>query len=506
MVKKIRRIRTVAKTAPKTKEKKLIENAKKLAGNPFIILPEYEDARAEKFVNKTRKKIEKVWKNRGDVKKLKKLANKKGLEGAVAGTLMLSHSKKATYLASMRVGNRDVMYALRGKAKKELLVAVQHFDDPVLRLLGFRDLAVKNKVCLYSWGNRFVCSEENKEPLDEFKNFIFSKMELKNRNGVASCPHLDEKKLRDGKPDEKDYLRINWKNANVVIGVCSSCTYKNSKNTLFELSKYFIDPNINNNVSVNVVSKLPELQGEIKYLSEYLSGKITDNQLITRSLEEWKDVLKSSEKKVFIADGVSYGDNVKRFIDALKPNEYERKGLEFILTKVDEPVLIEDATPNKLLEKYWKKYGKELILSIVKDDELTDTLLSVDESPSKIIETAVKTLERKKKLTEYPNYKKLPPTAKFVDEIIKNYLLFGEQKALSLLSKPPEETKMKSIAFAFLLAFGRGEERKWQYSEVEIEYGRFLKEYVKKLMNASPKEYDKTLKELILASGTNEKI
>ena len=135
-----------------------------------------------------------------------------------------------------------------------------------------------------------------------------------------------------------------------------------------------------------------------------------------------------------------------------------------------------------------------------------DKLLSIDETPSRIIEIAVKTAERKKKLSEYPDYKKLPPTARFVDDLVKNYLLFGEQKVLSLLSKPPEETKKRSIAFAFLLALGKGDERKWQYSDVEVEYGRFLKEYVDRLLNASPKEYNKLLKELILASGSDENI
>ncbi|HEC82074.1 MAG TPA: hypothetical protein ENI42_06615 [Thermoplasmatales archaeon] len=506
MVKKSRTIRTFAKTAPKTKEKKLLENAKKIKENPFVFFPECRDAKAEKFINKIKRKIKKTWKNKDDVKKLEKLSKKKGLEGAVAGTLMLTHSKKAPYLATARIGNMDVMYALRGKAKKEFLIAVQNFDDPVLRLLAFKDLAVKNKVCLYSWGKNFVCTGENSEPPDDFKNYVLKKVGFDVKNGVASCPHVNPEKLREGASDERNYLRIEWKNANVVIGICENCASKDNRNTVFEISKFFIDPNINKNISVKVVPALIELQDENQDTSTYLLGGLTDTQLITKTMEKWKEKLKSSKKKVLIADGISYGDDVERFIEALKPNEYERKGLEFILPKIDEPVILEDGTPNKLFEIYWKKYGRELISSIVKDEDLTDKLLSIDETPSKIIETAVKTVERKKKLAEYPDYKKLPSTAKFVDDLVKNYLLFGEQKVLTLLSKPPEETKKRSIAFAFLLAIGKGEERKWQYSDVEVEYGKFLKEYVEKLLNASPKEYDRVFKELIKASGSDEKI
>ncbi|MCD6469021.1 MAG: hypothetical protein J7L32_06945 [Thermoplasmata archaeon] len=506
MVKKSRVMRSFAKTAPKTKEKKLIENAKKLNENPFVFFPECKDAKAERFVKKIKKKVEKVWKNRDDVKKLEKLSKKKGLEGAVAGTLMLVHSKKAPYLATAKIGDIDVMYALRGKARKEFLIAVQNFDDPVMRLLAFKDLAVKNRVYLYSWGKNFVCTRENGKPPDDFKNFILNRIGFELKNGVASCPHVNPEKLKNGVSDERNYIRIEWKNADVIIGICESCASRNNRNTVFELSKFFIDPEINRNISVKVIPRLTELQDENQDVTAYLSGGLKDAQFIEKTMENWREKLKSSEGRVLIADGVSYGNDIDKFIEALKPNEYERKGLEFILSKINEPVILEDATPNKLFEVYWKKYGRDLISSIVKDDDLMDKLLSIDETPSRIIEIAVKTAERKKKLSEYPDYKKLPPTARFVDDLVKNYLLFGEQKVLSLLSKPPEETKKRSIAFAFLLALGKGDERKWQYSDVEVEYGRFLKEYVDRLLNASPKEYNKLLKELILASGSDENI
>ncbi len=51
----------------------------------------------------------------------------------------------------------------------------------------------------------------------------------------------------------------------------------------------------------------------------------------------------------------------------MKPNEYERKGLELTLEKIDEPVIFDDATPNKVLEKYWKDHGLKAINSIIND-------------------------------------------------------------------------------------------------------------------------------------------
>ena len=72
--------------------------------------------------------------------------------------------------------------------------------------------------------------------------------------------------------------------------------------------------------------------------------------------------------------------------------------------------------------------------------------------------------------------------------------------------KGPETPKGKSIAYSFLLVFGKGIDKKWKYSQVELEYGEFLKDYSKKLLNSKPENYHKALKELIIASGSSENV
>ena len=42
--------------------------------------------------------------------------------------------------------------------------------------------------------------------------------------------------------------------------------------------------------------------------------------------------------------------------------------------------------------------------------------------------------------------------------------------------------------------------------QVEIEYGDFLKDHAKKLLDSEPKKYHKALKELLSASGSSENI
>jgi len=99
MVKKMRRMRTFARTASKSMEKQLVENAKQLKKDPYLILPDYDDKFSEVLFKKIKKNIEKVERFKDDSAKLEKLSKKKNLAGALAGTLLIAHSEKAPYLA-----------------------------------------------------------------------------------------------------------------------------------------------------------------------------------------------------------------------------------------------------------------------------------------------------------------------------------------------------------------------------------------------------------------------
>ena len=107
---------------------------------------------------------------------------------------------------------------------------------------------------------------------------------------------------------------------------------------------------------------------------------------------------------------------------------------------------------------------------------------------------------------KYPTYENLPPVAKFIDDIAKEYIAHGKEKVLSILSKPPKGIKERALAYAFLLALGKGEERKWQYKKEEVEFGEFLKRYVVKLLSSKPEEYHENLKMLLSVSGVSEEI
>jgi len=510
MAKKARMTRTFARTAAKSLEKRLVENAKKLKKNPYLILPEYTDNYSRKYFEKIKKSLERVDRFSNDSKKLEKLSNKRGLDGALAGTLLIAHSEKAPYLAVAKIHTGDITYAQRGRADREKLIAVQHFDDPLLRLLGIKDVALKRKLHIYSWDNGFISTGKEGKPPKEFIEFVIGKTDFTYKNGVATCGDINIETVKNKQFLKNYYLKIHWKSADISIAICEDCA-KSTKNTIFNITKYLIETDISNDFSINVIGQVIEqsesgLEQETQYLDDYLSGKLTDLQFIIKNKKWQEESLKKSEEKLLVLDGNSYGTDINKFIKALKPNKFEQKGLEFILEKIEEPVVLNKVTPNKVLEIFWKKYGLDAIESILGDDEMSEKFFSLDDTPSDILEVVFKYKERQQILSQLPKYNALPPLANFADHIARTYKTFGEKKTLAEIKKRPDNPKGKSLAYAFLLVFGKGKDKKWKYSQIEVEYGEFLKEHARELLDSQPKKYHKALQNLLTASGSSESI
>ena len=197
MVKKIRTIRTLARTASKSMEKKIVDNAKLLMDNPFILLPDYEDAYSTKFFSKIKKKIEKINRIKKDIKKLEKLSNKKDISGALAGVLLIAHSEKAPYLGVLKYKTREITYAQRGRSDKEKQAGIQHFDDPILKLLCYKDIALKKNLHLYSWEDGFISTGLKPNPPKKFIDFILIQLDLPTDYNVITCKHLKPDKVKE---------------------------------------------------------------------------------------------------------------------------------------------------------------------------------------------------------------------------------------------------------------------------------------------------------------------
>ncbi len=502
-------VRTFARTASKSMEKKIIDNTKELMNDTSILLPKYEDDYSAKYFNKIKKKFNKISKFNNDTKKLEKLSNKKDISGALAGALLIAHSEKAPYLGVLKYKTGDITYAQRSRSDKEKQAGIQHFDDPVLRLLCYKDIALKKNLHLYSWEDGFVSTGLKPNPPKEFIKFILSQLDLLTNNNITTCKHLKSEKVKQKQYINENYLRIHWKSADLIISLCENCS-KLKKNTLFDISKYMIKSDLSKDFDIMVIGqtiKNTDSNNQVtNYINQYLSGELTDYDFIKKNIQERYQAVKDFNKKLFILNEKNYEDRVDDFINDLKPNQYERKGLELILKKIDEPVIFDDVTPNKVLEKYWKDEGLSVIKEIINNDKMAEDFFLLDDSPSEILKLVFNYIDRQKILSQLPTYGSLPPLANFVDNISRTYKTYGEKKALGEIKKRPDTPKGKAIAYAFLLYFKKAEEKKWQFSNIEIEFGESLKEYVKKLLESKPEDYNKCLQDLLMFSGSSEKI
>jgi hypothetical protein len=510
MPKKPKKMRTFARTATKSQEKKLIENAKQLQKNPFVVIPDCSDKACEKYFSKVVKRIEKVKSFKEDTDKLEKYANKKGIEAALAGTLLLAISEKAPYLGVLPFPTGDITFAQRGKASKEKLVGFQHFDDPVLRILAVKDIAYKKKLHIYSWDNGFVCSGKTPQPPQAFIDFIIQKLHLNCKNLVCTCSHLEKEKVKEKQLLKTYYLRIFWKSAGLIIGLCTDCA-RSTKNTMFTISKYMVTTDISDDFEIDVIAEVihqsekDSLQ-KTEYINEYLSGNLTDSELITKNIKTRKEKITQSDEKILVYNEISYGSDVQGFMDVIKPKAYEKDALEYVLEQIDEPLVLKDTTANKILEMYWKKHGYDFLKSIIKDKKMAESFFKLDETPSTILKTVYEYKNRQDILIQLPQFSALPPLASYADMIARTYRTFGQKKALSEIKKHPDTPKGKSIAYAFLLSLKQEKDVQWKYSKEEIEYGEYLKTYAKKLLEIEPKKYAETLQLLLTASGSNEKV
>jgi hypothetical protein len=509
MAKKSKRMKSFARTAPKSQEKYLIENAKKLQDDPFLILPTYTED-TKKYFQKLRKQLTRIHQHRNDEGKLEKLSHKKGLDGALAGTYLLAISEKAPYLAALTFPTGEITYAQRGKADKEKLIAVQHFDDPVFRLRGIKDLIFKKNLYVYSWDKGYVCTGKEAHPPQEFIDFIRNKVGLSSIQNVMTCPHIPPETATKKEYLTLNYLRIEWKSGQTIVALCENCT-KSTKNTMFTISKYMLQRNFSDDFNIEVITQIGKhsiLSDKQKttQLQEYLTGKLTDYEFIKKIAKSQEEHVKQAEEKILVLDGVSYGTDVTHFVDALQPNTYEKTALEFILQKSQEPLIVSKTTPSKILERYWNQYGKEFLESILDDTENAASLFQLNDTPSNIVILAYEYKQRRMILSQLPNYDSLPPLAAFADTITRTYKTFGEKKALTEIKNHPDTPKGKSIAYAFLLAFGKGTEAKWKYSKDEVDYGEFLKDHARKLLDVKPEEYSIVLQELLTACGSSETV
>lgn len=432
--------------ATKQIEKKLVQVAQKLKKNPSLVLPECRGNCRACYFEKLRKDIEKL----KDDAYAEKMAGRKGFVAAVAATIMLAN-QKIPYVAFMKMGDENVYYAKRGKVKDELLVGIQNWEKPNLRMLAYMDIARKKRVHLFSMPDAVICADETPEEFVEFMQKKFS------------C-------------SAEEYLLITWHGKE--IRCCSE------KNSLSEMKHYFYYPEFEHEIEVeahvNTVKcayrcdtcLIEDALHQKLDVRHYLSGEMSDKKF----LENYKKkIMWNIEKqRVLVAANRCYGNNVDVFIEKeLQPKEWEREAVLEIIKNEQKAIILPQPSAGKLLEQYGVDLQK------LKEE--------YHES------------EKKAVLENLPVIRG-DARAAFVDELARTHRVEGKEGVMKKLRGREMSVKEKAIAYAFLHALdAKGEE--WKYGKMEREFGKHLAPHVKRLLQAEGDEYETLLQQIVREIG-----
>ncbi len=273
------------KSTPKTLEKDLLDNARRLAENPSQLIPKQvgEECRRCKWP-KLEKKLAKVQRFKDDQDKLVKLASKGDqLVRAYAATISLAAAGKVPYLSSAQLPVGEVSYATRGVVDKEKLIALQHFDDPDLRLLAYWEMARDKDLHIYSTEKGLYCSATGPSAPEEYVNELLSNLDYELKEG--SCPHPNN-----------TMLVIGWVSPKRQVKVCRECAGKG--NIITDLSARIAAPDHTDdfNVSVQVRFHCNEpdpgnCQSEKDITlskdlnSRYMKGELSDQEFLVQAVD-----------------------------------------------------------------------------------------------------------------------------------------------------------------------------------------------------------------------------
>lgn len=516
------------RTPAKTMERELVHRAELLAKDPSKALPSSVSPCAKDPFDKVLKKMQGVSKYAGDEKRLERLASRGDpIVRAYAGTLMLAAAGKAPYLASLKLPQGEVFYAMRGKVAKEKLVGMQWFDHPIYRLLLFLDLAVKRPYYhFYSTRDGLYCSCKEPRPPAEYVEWAMQQPRgniSRVGEGLWACPHVDPEAVRAGDPVTGTYLRIEWRSGKQVVGICKRCAKSSRDSTVSAITSHMAVPRVEQDFDVRVLHRLEgaedcSLWDRLSGLpldkddaEDYAKGKVDDGGVMDRHLAALDERLREHRGPHFILEDRTFCDDASAFVDALSPSDEERLALEAALPQLDQPLILDRATPAKVLGELWDDHGEAMLGAVVEnDEELMDKYLDhpdVQSSPSLVLKRALVEHRKRTIIDRLPRYDRLPLVARFADKVARTYRTEGTDGALKVVEKERgSEKRVKPVAYSFLLALGKETSKRWQYDKTDIDFAQFLQDKAKDLLEAEPEDYHDALQALLKATGSTERI
>ncbi len=527
--KKNYKIRTGARAASKSQERSLIKKAKYLQDHPEVVVPRCEGKCFMCPFSKARKQVQEASYAKNNPAKLDRMSTQGDpIARAYAATLLLVHQEKAPFLARFKTGKGEIAFAVRGQVKREKLIGVQYYDDPMWKMLAVLDVVKKKKLHIYSLNEGMVCTGKEPSPPKDFLDEAVGSMKVnysrKKKGGktIFTCPHITPDNLKDDS-FSTPYLKVDWTPADTVFAVCIECGKNHKSHTFLDLTERLAHPDLRSEFKFHVYSrpKVPkkydiseatfDFEVDEKLIEKYIMGAIRDRDLIELHQKEMVNYYEDERGTYYIVNGKYLGNDKKAFMAILKPQPYEKKVLKMMLDKCDHPIIVDKPTPSLVMALFWEDMGLEALEMTSKDKKYAARIFKKADitkvPPAKIIYEAYVHYKEKTILKDLPRYKRLPPVAEFSDKVTRIYKTQGVDPTVRYIGKHhTHDTKAKAIGYAFLLAMGSEVSKGWQFAEHERDFAEYLKYFAEKMLKSDKDDYHANLQDLLSAAASGERL
>jgi len=502
MARKPRR-RASLRSTGKAREADLLEAARALYDDPALAMPICEGP-CVLFspVKAASRAIPRIHAARDDEAKLTAFAKRGNeLARAYAATLLLLKSGKVPYNAEIKTPMGSAPYAIRGTAKPFFLAGLQNHQDRALRLLALQPWSVKRGIHVFSADRGLVCTGKRPRPPADF---VAEEME-----------DLDLSPAGDGRFDcghEGDAILLRWKDAGVEARRCEACA--GDESTLASLLRHMTGPRLLAGFDVRAalaplaaasgapVALDPELPADTR--KAYLAASIPDAKLLEGAREARLAALRALPTRVLVAGGKTYGDDVAAFLAALAATPAEARAIEAALTASTRPVVVDKATPARVLAELWPEHGERMLQAAGADAALARELHKPSVGPdeaAELIRRAGREGASRAVLAALPRYQNLPPAAAVADALSRTYRAEGAEAATREALARAASGKQKGVALAFLVELQGVKGQEWRFSQSDRDVAALVGPAVASLLRGAPESYHDALREASLRAG-----
>jgi hypothetical protein len=151
--------------------------------------------------------------------------------------------------------------------------------------------------------------------------------------------------------------------------------------------------------------------------------------------------------------------------------------------------------------------AKEALLNQVASPDIWKGLQANQNNmpPGQMVQEAYRLQRCRGILDQLPQYSSRGTIGALADDLARAYKSSGKSGLLLVIDKnKPKEHRGKAVVYGFLVAVGEADSRAWQFTTEEKDFGKYLADFVKALLDASGDSYHGALENVLTASGSGE--